>query len=82
MLPDGSLTTLGLPLSEKPRPHVCEHCAKAFTQRHHLKRHKNQCHATTETKDGSSEKRDVKVRNSAIIVLTPPDSFHLQYEIM
>ena len=60
-LPDGTLATLALPASEKPRPHVCEHCAKAFTQRHHLKRHKNQCHATEETKDSLAEKGDVKV---------------------
>ena len=31
--------------ADKPRPHICEFCAKGFTQRHHLKRHKNQCHA-------------------------------------
>ena len=37
--------TPAIPAAEKPRPHVCDLCSKAFTQRHHLKRHKNQCHA-------------------------------------
>jgi hypothetical protein len=35
--------TMVVPVT-KPRPHICEFCAKAFTQKHHLKRHKDQAH--------------------------------------
>lgn len=39
------------PRSSRPRPHICEICAKGFTQRHHLKRHKDQAHKPKNCED-------------------------------
>jgi len=48
------LTTPALsmgPRASKPRPHICEICAKGFTQRHHLKRHMDQAHKLQKSDD-------------------------------
>lgn len=42
----------------KPRSHICEVCAKGFTQRHHLKRHMERAHrpqAVTDDQEVTSE---------------------------